>query len=408
MALSTRSQKNTEAELEIREKRLEEREKQLQEQANALRNEQEQAKRKSMSENCDLSTILQSLSTIQSELNIFKTLPQKLIDLDQRVNELAHTPSATIDTLETLPQPSLKLRDVLPNIPSYDGYRISIYQFARACERARNLLPKSQETALVQLIINKLEGDAYQVAESGQYHTITELLDKLKTIFAPSKTVAQYRGELANIYKYPNETILKYAARVKDLYTAITDCHRRQRQSLDTDFILEINEETRLAFISGLPSELIVRMEYRTINNLDEAIEWAVKLAGIIEHEKIREKIHNRVTPHNAQTSREVPRHIPPNNTSRTNHPPPPIPRPSTFEQPTVSPNTCKYCKNVGHDISNCRKLAYRKAQQNQQSGNENGHPDTQGANRGGSASNTHQIKTEPVWNHPQPGTSQN
>lgn len=35
-----------------------------------------------------------------------------------------------------------------------------------------------------------------------------------------------YRGELANAYKLPNETILKYAGRIKDLKFAILDGHQ--------------------------------------------------------------------------------------------------------------------------------------------------------------------------------------
>jgi len=35
--------------------------------------------------------------------------------------------------------PTLKLKDVVANIP-IDGYKISVFQFAHSCERARDLL----------------------------------------------------------------------------------------------------------------------------------------------------------------------------------------------------------------------------------------------------------------------------
>lgn len=379
MAQSTRSQRNAEAEIEIREKRLEEREKQLQEQAGALRAETEQTKSKS--DNQDLNAILDALKTIHTEINTFRDIPLQIANLEQRVNEITRTTPSTEEAPEPLPPVTLKLKDVLPNIPTYDGHRMSIFQFARACERSRDLLPRSHEPALVQMIINKLQGDAYQVIENGQYYTITALLDKLKTIFAPNKTVAQYRGELANIYKLPGESILRYATKIKDLRTAIIDCHRRQRQLTDNEFIKEINEEVLQAFISGLPSDLIVRIEHRPISDLDEAIEWAVKLSKNIENEKIRERTHNRQQ-NNAQTHREPSRNDPSPNFS-----PPPIPRP-TYRQPLEPPTICRYCKHPGHDINECRKLAYRKSLQ--QSGNLISQSATQGAAREGNVSITH------------------
>jgi len=96
-------------------------------------------------------------------------------------------------------------------------------------ERARDLLPISQKSQLVQLIINKLEGDAYRVVEESNFTFVTDLTDKLKIIFAPNKSVSQYRlcDELVNIYKLP-ETNLKYVGRIKDLRIALIDTSRHQ------------------------------------------------------------------------------------------------------------------------------------------------------------------------------------
>ncbi|KAL6418994.1 hypothetical protein ACFW04_011646 [Cataglyphis niger] len=171
---------------------------------------------------------------------------------------------------QTITASTLKIKNVIANIPNYDGYKISIFQFTRTCERARDLLLPIQEPLLVQFIINKIEGDAYQIIEGNTYTNITDLLDKLKSIFALSKSVAQYRGELANTYKLPNET--KYAERVKDLKTAILDGHRRQEKGYVREFYNEI-EEVSEAFINGLPSEIITRIEHRQPTFLDEANE---------------------------------------------------------------------------------------------------------------------------------------
>lgn len=154
--------------------------------------------------------------------------------------------------------PTLKLKDVIINIPMYDGYKISVFQFSRTCERARDLLSSVQEPELVQLmnkLMNKLEGDAYQAVEENFYTCVVDLLDKLKAIFAPNKSIAQYRGKLANIYKLPNETILKYAGRIKDLRVAMQDGNRRQGNGINRTFNEELNAEVLEVFthINGLP-----------------------------------------------------------------------------------------------------------------------------------------------------------
>lgn len=102
------------------------------------------------------------------------------------------------------------------------------------------------------------------------YTRVVDLLAKLKTIFAPNKSISQYRGELANTYKLPTETILKYAGRVKDLNSAVLDENRCQDKGLSRTFTEEINGVVLEAFINGLPSNIITRMEQ--IRNL-EAIE---------------------------------------------------------------------------------------------------------------------------------------
>jgi hypothetical protein len=82
---------------------------------------------------------------------------------------------------------------------------------------------------------------------------VVDLLDKLKAIFAPNKSIAQYRGELVNTYKFPTETILKYAGRIKNLKSAILDSSRRQGKNVNRVFCNEIDEEVLEAFINGLP-----------------------------------------------------------------------------------------------------------------------------------------------------------
>src|SRR5580765_4767233 len=105
----------------------------------------------------DANSLFQVLSQIQNELHQLRKLPDHVTALEQRINEASRAASVYEDDRDLpmpeeqpLPLPTLKLKDVIANIPSYNGYSISIFQFARACERARNLLSSVQEPQLVQ------------------------------------------------------------------------------------------------------------------------------------------------------------------------------------------------------------------------------------------------------------------
>jgi hypothetical protein len=104
----------------------------------------------------DAKSLIQVLSQIQDELSQLSKLPKQINVLEQRLNEVSRAPSV-IDEYSHAPAqdeipislPALKLKDVASNIPTYNGYKISVFQFSRACERARDLLPSVQEPQLV-------------------------------------------------------------------------------------------------------------------------------------------------------------------------------------------------------------------------------------------------------------------
>ncbi|CAL1671718.1 unnamed protein product [Lasius platythorax] len=383
MAHSTRSHGSIpkEAKTELRQKTSEDREKQTREPSKTLSR---------VSDSIDANSLFQVLSQIQNELHQLRKLPDHVNALEQRMNEASRAASVYEDDRDipipdeqSLPVPTLKLKDVVANIPSYNGYNISIFQFARACERARNLLSSVQEPQLVQFIITKLEADAYQVIEGNIYTRVVDILDKLKAIFAPNKSIAQYRGELANTYKLPGETILHYAGKIKDLKSAILDGNRRQGKGMKQSFADEIDEEVLEAFINGLRSNIITRMEHRSITNLDEAIEWAVKISNNLEAEKAHERSSaqksNFVIRSDAYSSKPPDREKEQLKSILRN---PNFQAPKPWIRPLIpgvpgpnSPDVCRYCKYPGHSLNECRKLAFRNTITQQNAGNERNLP---------------------------------
>ena len=58
------------------------------------------------------------------------------------------------------------------------------------------------EGNLVKLLRSKLTGEARRFIIGNYYNNLEDFISKLKTIFAPSKTVYQLQGDLGRIYIY--------------------------------------------------------------------------------------------------------------------------------------------------------------------------------------------------------------
>lgn len=91
------------------------------------------------------------------DITIRETDPQ-----DQRSNRDRTNLRNNDVKMTSLEAPDLKLREITDTIPRFDGYNLSVLQFARACKRAMNLFPDSPsadvEKHLVRRICAKLFG----------------------------------------------------------------------------------------------------------------------------------------------------------------------------------------------------------------------------------------------------------
>lgn len=165
--------------------------------------------------------------------------------------------------------------------------------------------------------------------------------------------------------------------------------------------------------MNGFPSNLITRLEYRQISTLDEVIEWAIKISKTLEAEKFKGRQHfQRITQNplpraDAQVNMRPPENIP-TKQILTNSPRQPIRpwiKPLIPGQPGLnSPAICRYCKFPGHDISACRKLVYRNAQQNC-AGKAKSRPVASGAAKETAQTMVRPINTEPTIMEPTTST---
>lgn len=441
MAYQTRSQGShastesvdqlSQVELEIINKKLVDKEKLIQEQANALKTRQLELDKREADLNKErnaavgiegLSTVL---NTLRQELTSLKNLPTQLEQLTQRVNEISSSPkNPDISALNAvnlstprqnelyanrdspvqptyLPPDStspIRFKDVVESVPRWDGHKPSIFQFCKICERAAKLVPPQQEKYLVQLVTNKFQGHAYTAVEGMNFSTIASLTQHLKKIFGPNKSLNQYRGELGNMYMLPNEDIFSYVDRAKELRSAIIDGEANLYGTLMPQDDDRIDQDVLESFINGLPADLLVRVKLEgQYSNLDGAIASAIQLSKTLEAESRRKKhvptVRVNPTPRvdfisrNSNPPENKQSELPPrSNSSNVPFIKPLIPGQLGPNAP--SPKICRYCKNTGHLMHECRKLAYRQAMLNTastsgtQSGNATSVPENRGVHR--------------------------
>jgi len=405
------------AEMEIIQKRLIEKEKMLQEQAQALQSKQAELKEIETNLNKEknaavgiegltsiLNTLTKEISNLKgifaTEISTLKELPEQihciteqiqgvtarvtniernanLIDTSkdvQFINPPVLDSFARTDNRSTIDNVSpIRFKDVIDSIPRYDGHKMSVFQFSKICERALKLISPQQEPYLIELVINKLQGHAYTAIEGMTFHTLPHMINHLKRIFGPNKSLNQYRGELGNLYMMPNEDIFNYVERAKNLRAAIIDGEVDTYGSLLPQDEDRIDHDILESFINGLPSDLLVRvkLEGRT-DTLDNAITSTIQLTKTLEAENKRKKgsYHVNVNKpfNNPRVDYATKQPNSPGKTFEARNTSTPFTRPLNPGQPGPnSPveNICRYCKTPGHLIDECRKLAYRRATQN-------------------------------------------
>ncbi|KAL6417766.1 hypothetical protein ACFW04_014363 [Cataglyphis niger] len=292
--------------------------------------------------------------------------------------------------------PRLSFREALETVPHFDGRNIPLSQFIRACRRAKDILPPSSERNLTRLLLTKLRGRAACAVEDEICETITQLADLLNGAFGSPKTIDQYRGELSTIYLKPNEHILDYITRAKDLRSSILDSERRER-GLTNNSMAEIDALTARSFCDGLP------LSYRLQLTKDLYIDPFAAFSHVKILAKRQELDNERFNParrnepiyeRNVYSTGRPLAHSTPikpsidRSTSRwptaaparypnqdhyrpsglrsnipiegrhTNRNEPQSPNKSRYEPDKVAREQkfCRYCKNPGHQIEECRK----------------------------------------------------
>ena len=257
---------------------------------------------------------------------------------------------ATNSFSQMMGYPKSYLRDALELVPKYDGHNIPVWQFARACKRAKESVPLVDEALFVRMLRNKLTHHAYLAVEDEIHPTVGRFLDSLKRTFGSGRSANYYRGQLSMAYKKPNEHILDYIGRIKDLKTAIIEGDQTNlNRSLSEIELASIESFTLEAFYEGLPREYRTELRAEGYNGFLDACSKVLVINRRLEREEARYK--------NVRTSRD--------NSAIANQPrilqrdPPVTSNVPSSTLDAAGRKICGFCKNIGHLIHECRKRQY-------------------------------------------------
>ena len=97
----------------------------------------------------------------------------------------------------------VSIRDALEVIPFFDGSNIPLSHLIEGCMDAKAMLPTpaAQENP-ARLLRGKLSGEARKCTFGSTYVTIEELIEKLKRVYALTKSVYQLQRESRNTRLY--------------------------------------------------------------------------------------------------------------------------------------------------------------------------------------------------------------
>ncbi|KYN12145.1 hypothetical protein ALC57_15689 [Trachymyrmex cornetzi] len=209
---------------------------------------------------------------------------------------------------------------------------------------------------------NKLTGHAYLAVEDEVHYTVEKFLDSLKKTFGTGRSSNYYRGQLSINYKKPNEHILDYIGRVKDLRCAIIEGDQTiLRRRLVIDEIGLIDSFTLESFYEGLPREFRTELRAEGNTGLTDAFDKAIAINKRLERDESRGRIARNTHPRERLSA-----FVPPSPSSgvsilQRNARPNQLynQRPAPTVSEDIPRKICSYCHNFGHLFAECRKRMY-------------------------------------------------
>lgn len=264
-------------------------------------------------------------------------------------------------------------------INTYRGERETLTAFLTNCQNALELASENQKNLLFKFIISRLEGKAQITCSNKVFSNFEDLKSFLRQNFGERKHYNHLLLDLQSCKQSANESVAQFALKIESCLTDLqTEIHNSDSYKKDIPGRIAMTEDLALfTFCLGLNPKLCNIVRSRQPNCLNDAINIA------LEEEKIQNLIYNSISKSKCKVCGKLGHSENEcfSKQRRVSHGSQPILvpyKPSAFTpyqgklaSENSSPIICRYCKNIGHDISQCRKRQYNNSRFHNQ-GNKN------------------------------------
>lgn len=273
------------------------------------------------------------------------------IDLTESTSEFPESPILSPRVTRSKSKSEMDINTLFKFIKPYDGRREGLNSFIINCNNAIELASESQKSILLKFILCQLEGKAELACSIKDFQTWDQLKEFLKKQFSDRKHYSHLLTVLQECRQGQNETVTQYAFKIEtclsQLLTEISMSNYKSSEIVGRNAAME--DLALHHFVMGLKPNLSLILRCKSPRNLNDAINTA------ISEERIMQSTYRRQQqPAEYKTSFNKPR-------DSNNYKPTSIQRPSTSNYPNNnnSKPICRYCKNIGHTIDQCRKREY-------------------------------------------------
>lgn len=244
-------------------------------------------------------------------------------------------------------------------IDTYSGERDVLPAFLTNCKNALDLASDSQKDLLLKFIISKLRGKAQIACSNRLFDNFDSLKDFLRQNFGERKHYNHLLLDLQSCKQETSETVAQYVLRIETCLTNLqAEIHNSDTLKKELAGRIAMTEDLALfTFIIGLHSNVSNIVRCRDPKTLNAAVNIALEEEKILNTHKnttIPEKNkYCKICNKKGHSESECYNKKRGDTRNRTQ-----VPR-TQSNSTNSAPIVCRYCKNVGHDILDCRKRQY-------------------------------------------------
>lgn len=252
---------------------------------------------------------------------------------------------------------TIPLQTLFKFVKPFDGDRQKLIPYLNAVDAAFHIATPEQIDILLAYTKTQLSGKAEAAVSNHDFNSWLDLKNFLKSIYSDAKHHGHLLIELLSCKQQPTEQISQYICRIETALKRLLTS-TQQNTTIPAELpgrLAAMNDLALHTFILNIKPDISNMLRARNIESLNEAFNLAIEEEKVqllikVKHSNFKTiecSICNK-TGHSSNQCYRKP------NTSK-----------SILNTTQNSIKTCRYCKKDGHVTQECRKLKWKKEQQN-------------------------------------------